>query len=315
MINWGILGLGRMGLEFANAIEETSNAKLNGVSSKSGKIYKNYKNETYEDLIHNKDIDAIYISTLNNTHTNLIEKILKEEKKILCEKPVSTSLDQFLKIKELIYKKKTQFYEAIAYYSHPQTLELLNLINNDEIGEIQKVESNFGFKAKLDPSSRLFNKSLGGGAVFDLGCYPLSFFMLFAKNPEKIIIKSKTLNYAKSNVDDDATALLDYENKIEGKIHVSFKTNLNNICIIYGSKGFIKINEPWLPGKNSSIEVSSNKHFYIKSINSKLSIYANQIEKVSESFINKNNKFNLFDFEKSLISMKLISNWLNDEII
>ena len=183
MINWGILGLGRMGLEFANAIEETSNAKLNGVSSKSGKIYKNYKNETYEDLINNKDIDAIYISTLNNTHTNLIEKILKEEKKILCEKPVSTSLDQFLKIKELIYKKKTQFYEAIAYYSHPQTLELLNLINNDEIGEIQKVESNFGFKAKFDPSSRLFNKSLGGGAVFDLGCYPLSFFMLLTNNP------------------------------------------------------------------------------------------------------------------------------------
>tara|TARA_X000001036_G_scaffold437224_1_gene482094 strand:+ start:151 stop:1089 length:939 start_codon:yes stop_codon:yes gene_type:complete len=312
MINWGILGLGRMGLEFANAIEETSNAKLNGVSSKSGKIYKNYKNETYEDLIHNKDIDAIYISTLNNTHTNLIEKILKEEKKILCEKPVSTSLDQFLKIKELIYKKKTQFYEAIAYYSHPQTLELLNLINNDEIGEIQKVESNFGFKAKFDPSSRLFNKSLGGGAVFDLGCYPLSFFMLLTNNPEKITIKSKTLNYTKSDVDDDATALLNYDDKFENKIHVSFKTNLNNICKIYGSKGFIKINEPWLPSKNSTIEVSSNKHFYIKSINSKLSIYANQIEKVSQSFINKNAKLNLFNIEKSLINMKLINCWLND---
>ena len=217
-----------------------------------------------------------------------------------------------IKIKELFYKKNTQFYEAITYYSHPQTLEILNLINNDEIGEIQKIESNFGFKAKFNPSSRLFDKSLGGGAIFDLGCYPLSFFMLFAKNPEKIIIKSKTLNYAKSNVDDDAAAFLDYDNKIEGKIHVSFKTNLNNICAIYGSKGFIKINEPWLPSKNSTIEVSSNKHFYIKSINSKLSIYANQIEKVSESFINKNNKFNLFDFEKSLINMKLISSWLND---
>ena len=312
MINWGILGLGRMGLEFANAIEETSNAKLNSVSSKSGKIYKNYNNETYEDLIHNKDIDAIYISTLNNTHTNLIEKILKEEKKILCEKPVSTSLDQFLKINELFYKKKTQFYEAIAYYSHPQTLELLNLINNDEIGEIQKVESNFGFKAKFDPSSRLFNKSLGGGAVFDLGCYPLSFFMLLTNNPEKITIKSKNLNYTKSDVDDDATALLNYDDKFESKIHVSFKTNLNNICKIYGSKGFIKINEPWLPSKNSTIEVSSNKHFYIKSINSKLSIYANQIEKVSQSFINKNAKLNLFNIEKSLINMRLINCWLND---
>ena len=312
MINWGILGFGRMGSAFANAVEETSNSKLISIASKSGKTFKNFKNETYDDLIQNKNIDAIYISTLNNTHIELIQKVLKEEKKILCEKPVSISVVDLSKIKKLILEKKIQFYEAIAYYSHPQTLELLNLLNHDEIGEIQSVESNFGFKAKFNPSSRLFNKSLGGGAIYDLGCYPLSFFMLLTKNPEKIVIKSKTLNYSKSKVDDDATAILDYDNKFEGKIHVSFKKDLNNFCKINGTKGFIKINEPWLPGKNSTIEVSSNKHFYIKSINSKLSIYANQIEKVSQSFIDKNAKLNLFNIEKSLINMKLTSNWLND---
>ena len=312
MINWGILGLGRMGTVFANAVDETSNSKLIGIASKSGKVFKNFKNETYENLIGNKDINAIYIATLNNTHVDLIQKILKEKKKILCEKPVSTSLTELLEIKKLVLEKKIHFYEAIAYYSHPQTLELLKLINNDEIGEIQSVESNFGFKAKFDPSSRLFNKSLGGGVIFDLGCYPLSFFMLLAKNPEKITIKSKTLNYSKSEVDNDATAILDYDNKIEGKIHISFKENLNNICKINGSKGFIKINEPWLPSKNSTIEISNKKHFYIKSINSKLSVYANQIEKVSQSIMEKNSKLNLFNIEKSLINMKLTSNWLND---
>ena len=95
---------------------------------------------------------------------------------------------------------------------------------------------------------------------------------------------------------------------------MSFKTNLNNVSIIRGSKGFIKINEPWLPSKNSSIEVSSNNHFYIKSINSKMSIYANQIEKVSQSFNDKKNDFNLFNIEKSFTNMKLINNWLNNEI-
>lgn len=313
MINWGILGLGRMGLAFASAIEETSNSKLISIASKSGKTFKKFKNENYESLIQNRNIDAIYISTLNNTHTDIIQKVSKEGKKILCEKPVSLSLDDLLKIKDTILKKKIQFYEAIAYYSHPQTLELINLINNDEIGEIQSVVSNFGFKAKFNPVSRLYNKSLGGGAIFDLGCYPLSFFMLLAKNPDKIFIKSKTLNYSKSNVDDDATAVLNYDNKIEGKIHVSFKKNLENICVIYGSKGFIKINEPWLPSKSSIIEVSSNKHFYIKSIDSKLSIYANQIEKVSQSFISQKNELSLFNIEKSLINMKLINNWLNSE--
>ena len=315
MINWGILGLGRMGLAFANAIKETSNSKLFGIASKSNKIFKTFQNKTYESLIEDKNIDAIYISTLNNTHIDLIKKILKEEKKILCEKPVSTSLEDLIKIKKLIVDKKIQFYEAIAYYSHPQTLELLNLINNDEIGEIQSVESNFGFKTKFKPTSRLFDKSLGGGSINDLGCYPLSFFMLLTKNPEKITIKSKTLSYAKSGVDDDASAILDYDNKFEGKIHVSFKQNLNNICIIHGSKGYIKINDPWLPSQKTVIEVSNNSHFYIKSVHSKLSVYANQIENVSENFTNQNKELNLFNVEKSFINMKLISNWLSNKIL
>ena len=312
MINWGILGLGRMGMTFANSINETSNSKLIDVASKSKKNLKNFENQSYEKVIQNKEIQAIYISTLNNTHVKLIKEILKEDKKILCEKPVSLSLNDLIEIKKLIEEKKIQFYEAIAYYSHAQTTELIKLIDNDEIGDIQSVESNFGFKAKFNPSSRLFDKTLGGGSVFDLGCYPISFFMLLARDPKKITIKSKELSFAKSGVDDDATAILNYDDKFESKIHVSFKNNLNNICIINGTKGSIKINEPWLPNNKSLIEVTNKKHFYIKSINSGLSIYANQIEKVSENFINQNNSSNLFDIEKSLINMKIINNWLKE---
>ena len=313
MINWGILGLGHMGTAFANAINETSNSKLIGVASESGKTLQSFRNSNYESIIKDKKIDAIYIATLNNTHLDLVKDILKENKKILCEKPVSISLKNLIKISEIIINKKIQFYEAIAYYSHPQTIELMNLINNDEIGEIQNIECNFGFKAKFNPSSRLFNKLLGGGAIFDLGCYPLSFFMLMTKNPEKIRINSKQLSFSKSGVDDDAIAQLNYKDKIDGKIHVSLKTNLDNICVVRGTKGFIKINEPWLPNKDSIIEISSKKHFYIKSIKSKLSVYANQIQNVSECFSNENNKSNLFGIEKSLINMKLINDWLDNE--
>ena len=311
MINWGILGFGRMGLAFANAIEETSNSKLIGIASKSGNTFKDFKNRSYEELINDKKINAIYISTLNNTHVGLIKEILEAGKKILCEKPVSTNLEELTEIRKMILKKKIQFYEAIAYYSHQQTTDIINLINNDEIGEIKSIESNFGFKAKFKPSSRLFDKSLGGGSIFDLGCYPISFIMLFAKDPKKLSITSKNLNYAKSDVDDEAMAYLSYDNKFEAKIQVSIKNNLNNICIIKGSKGSIKVVEPWNPSTNSIIEVTNNKHFYTKSINSQLSVYGNQIEKVSESFIDHSKKFNLFDIEKSLINMRLMSNWLD----
>lgn len=311
MINWGVLGFGKMGTVFVNSLGETSNSKLVSIASKSGKTFKDFKNDTYENVIQNKDVHAIYISTLNNTHIKLIKDILKENKKILCEKPVSLTIDGLKEIKKLIEKKKIQFYEAIAYYSHQQTIEILNLINNDEIGEIQSIESNFGYKAKFKPTSRIFDKSLGGGSIFDLGCYPISFVMLFAKDPEKITFISKKLNYAKSGVDDDATAFLNYNNQFESKIHVSIKNNLNNFCLIRGTKGSLKIIEPWKPSVNSIIEVTSKKHFYIKTINSKFSVYTNQIEKVSESFINNEDNPNLFNIQKSLINMKLLDKWLN----
>lgn len=311
MINWGILGMGRMGMSFANAIKETSNSKLIATASNSGKVFGDFENRSYESLINDKNIDAIYIATLHNSHVDLIKKIIETQKKILCEKPIATSLQSFLEVEKLMLDKKIKFYEGIAYYSHPQTIEVLNLIDNDEIGNIEKIESTFGFKARYRPSSRLYNKELGGGSILDLGCYPISFFMLFAKLQEKIFISNKKLNYAKSGVDDEATATLNYDNKFEGKIHVSIKSNLENSCTIYGSKGFIKVKEPWSPSNNDVIEISSKKHFYIKQIKSNLSVYANQIEKVSESFLNDNVKNNLFDIQKSSINMKLIDNWLS----
>ena len=200
-------------------------------------------------------IDAKYIATINNSHVDLIKKIIERQKKILCEKPIATSLQSFLEVEKLMLDKKIKFYEGIAYYSHPQTIEVLNLIDNDEIGNIEKIESTFGFKARYRPSSRLYNKELGGGSILDLGCYPISFFMLFAKLQEKIFISNKNLNYAKSGVDDEATATLNYDNKFEGKIHVSIKSNLENSCTIYGSKGFIKVKEPWSPSNNDVIEI------------------------------------------------------------
>ena len=245
MIYWGILGFGKMGFTFANAIEETSNSKLISIASKSGNTFKDFNNKSYQEVIDDKKIDAIYISTLNNTHVSLIKEIIKSGKKILCEKPVSTTIEELLEIQKIILETKIQFYEAIAYYSHQQTIDLINLIHNDEIGEIKNIESSFGYKARFKASSRIFDKSLGGGSIFDLGCYPISFVMLFAKDYKKLSIRSKKLNYSKSHVDDDAIAYLDYDNKFEAKIHVSIKDNLNNICTIRGSKGSLKIIEPW----------------------------------------------------------------------
>ena len=249
MVNWGIIGLGRMGSTFYNALKEISNAKLVLTASQSNKNVGQIDTVTYEDLIQNKNIDAIYISTLNNTHTDLIIKSIKNSKNVLCEKPLSMNLNEAIKIKNILNDVNVNFFEAIAYYSHPQTLNLINLINEGTIGEINYIESTFGFKTKVKPHSRLFNKELGGGVILDLGCYPISFLMLFCNDYNLYKFEKIKLEHCETNVENDAEAELILKDKIKAKIKVSFKTHLKNNCIIQGTKGIIQISEPWLPQK------------------------------------------------------------------
>ena len=314
MINWGILGLGRMGSSFAAAINETSNSKLISTASKSGKSIENnkiIKKQNYEELINDKNIDAVYVSTLNHTHAALIKELSKARKNILCEKPITTNSKDAAEIKKIIKDCKISFFEAIAYYSHPQTIELQKIINRNEIGKINKIESSFGFKVKkVDPSSRLFNKDFGGGAILDVGCYPLSFLMLFTNNLNDFEFKSKNLSFSSTKVDDHAEAKIVISNAIEANIEVSLKKNLDNSTTLYGSEGKIKISNPWLPEKKSTIEMIKNKQYYKQFVSSKLSIYANQIQNVSEVFLNKKKiKNNLFDIDKSVVCMSLIEKW------
>ena len=186
MINWGIIGLGKMANQFATAIKEVKNAKLLAIASKNTEKLKVFGNEysikdsyrfnSYDEILSCSDINSIYISTLNNTHSDIIIKTIDAQKNILCEKPVTTNYSDTMKVFNELNKSNVFFLEAIAYRTHPQTDFVIKKITDGEIGEIKTIESTFGFKVnKIDPHSRLFNPQLGGGAILDLGCYPVSF--------------------------------------------------------------------------------------------------------------------------------------------
>ncbi len=321
MINWGVVGLGRMGNEFVNSIKETDNSQLVLVSSldkrkleifsKNNNFNDKYLFNNYDSLINNDKVNSIYIATTNNTHLDLIKKCIKAKKNILCEKPICLNLKETQEAKKLISDNNIKFVEAIAYYSHPLYIELRKLIDKKEIGDILSIDSLLGFKVKkIDPSSRLFNKKLGGGAILDLGCYPISFLMLFEKDTEKFIIEKKKISYSSTNVDDFAEATINIKDEVKANIKISLKENLQNNCIIKGTKGQIFIPSPWLPEKNSYLEVQSDKRNYKKFFDIDKSVYANQIYNVSKYFNNEDGK-NLFTIDFSLKCMNFLDRWID----
>lgn len=323
MIKWGIIGLGNMAHKFASSIKETTNSKLVAIASLNKTRLKNFKenfevnekniHNDYEGLINSKYVDAIYISTLNNTHLEIIKKCAENKKDILCEKPFTLSHDEANIALNYIKKNNVNFYEAIAYRTHNQTRDIKKILDQNEIGNIKSIESSFGFKVKkIKPDSRLFNKNLGGGSILDLGCYPLSFlnFLFDDKNDYKIQNIKKS--FASTGVDDHAEAEIMINKNINCYMSVSIKENLPNKIIIKGSKGEMVINNPWLPGIKTTIDIKNDSSFYKKFINSELSIYANQIQKISDNFENKiNNDRFAVDIIDSLHIMKNLSLWSN----
>ena len=320
MIRWGILGLGNMGNHFSNASKEVNNIKINGIASLSENKLKKFSERlsipkkncfnSYDELINSDLVDAIYISTLNNTHFELISKCAKSKKHILCEKPMSINYNESLEAKKIIKDNEVNFFEAIAYYSHPLRNEIEKIISEREIGDLLSIESSFGFKSKFRPTSRLYDRKLGGGAILDIGCYPMSFLMLFSEDFKNFIFKNKKINFADSNVDNYAEANIEIPEKISANIKVSIKDNYTNNCILRGTKGDIVIPEPWLPGKKTFIEVKNKKKYYKKFISTKKSIYAHQIEKVSNAILNNSiNDENLFNINKSIFCSNLLEKW------
>ena len=309
MINWGIIGLGKMANVFATSIKELNNCKLKFISSLNSSKLKSFGDKhdikninrfnSYEELLKKDEVDAVYISTINNTHAELIVKAAENKKNILCEKPMSISKDELEKITKKLSDSNIIFLEAIAYRTHPLTKNIVDLLLDKGNGKIQTIEANFGFDTKkINPNSRLFNKEFGGGAILDIGCYPISFLNLvnnINKKNNKISISEVSGNICKTGVDDYSYAKLDLANNIKAKIGVGIRKNLNNEVIIKTTLGVIKIPEPWLPPQKTYIEVKIKDQYYKKFINCEFSVYANQIN-FFNSMITKKIKNPAFPF-------------------
>ena len=323
MIKWGVIGLGNMGQKFANSIKETDNAKLIAVSSLNSEKLKIFKNNfqidkklvfnNYNDLVKCDEIDAVYIATLNNTHLDLIKLCAENKKNILCEKPMSLNIEEAKIAANHIKKFNVMFYEAVAYTSHAQTKTFIDLMNENNIGKILSIHATFGFKVKkINPKSRIFNKSLGGGAILDIGCYPFSFLNLICKNNEIIEFKSVKGSFAITGVDDSAEANLIIGNNIRSNIKVSFKKNLDNKMIINGESGSLILSNPWLPEIKSFVQVNHKHSSYKKFITSDKSVFGNQIQNVSAKIQDKkmNDNF-LVNIQDSLKIMNNLTIWSN----
>ena len=339
-INWGILGLGDIAHTFSKGFEDTSNAKLLAVASKDFEKLNKFKDKfnvenkflfnDYEDLIKCNEVDIIYIALPNFLHHHWALKSIRNKKHTLVEKPVTLNLKEIENIKKNLNGEKIFFGEAFMYRYHPQIETILDIIKNNDIGNLLNMKSQFGTnllskkkfwffnkKKKIDPNSRLFSKKLGGGCILDLGCYPSSFSLLISSlvsNKDKLEIKLSNIfrEMGETNVDVDCYAKIIFGDNFFSEIYASFKKDLGRKTEIHGEKGSMVINDSWF-GSKSIIKKDYKGEQVININNKKKNIYSYQIENISKVILSNlyKPKFPGISLNESIMNMKIIEDWQN----
>lgn len=181
-VRWGILGTGKISRAFAAALKDTPGAVLAGVASRTGENAEVFGREfgaaasygSYQQLADAGDIDIIYIGTPHPMHAENALMALRAGKGVLCEKAFTMNRREAEEVVALARAKKLFLMEAMWTRFMPALAEVRRIIASGEIGPVHQVSADFGFTATQGPEHRIFNPALGGGALLDLGIYPLS---------------------------------------------------------------------------------------------------------------------------------------------
>jgi predicted dehydrogenase/aryl-alcohol dehydrogenase-like predicted oxidoreductase len=269
---WGILGPGNIAQNFADGLAQVQSGELAAIASRSEErriafgerngVAVQKRHATYEALLSDSDIDAIYISTPHPWHAEWAIKAMRAGKAVLVEKPAAMNAAEIIAVTEVAEQCRTFFMEAYMYRCHPQIARLLAIITSGEIGTLQHIKATFGFSASFNADSRLYDRNLGGGGILDVGGYTTSFVRLVAGAAAGVPI-AEPINVkgvgvvGKSGVDEVAHAALSFTNGLMAEIACSVSRNMDNKAIITGDKGRVELSNPWIPGRNEGPSDSS----------------------------------------------------------
>ncbi len=304
-VRWGIIGPGSIANNFADGLVSSYSGQLVGIASKNDdrrklfgdkyNIHEDFRFNSYDDIISSEHIDAIYISTPHTLHAEWTIKAAGKGKHVLCEKPAAINLNEGQKVINTVREAGVFYMEAFMYRCHPQIPALLKIIKDNKIGKIRKITSSFGFDMQqIISDHRLFDKNLAGGAILDVGLYPVSLSRMVAGaaigkkfiNPISISAKARI---GETGVDEIASATLTFENDIIAEVSTAIMKNMDNNAVIEGDIGKIIIDNPWMPGKDGG------------PYNTKIRIIKNDKEEIEEF----KGPEHLFFFEAELASQTI----------
>ncbi|RRO22847.1 Gfo/Idh/MocA family protein [Flavobacteriaceae bacterium 14752] len=260
---WGILGLGNIAHKFVQDLQTVENAELYAVGSRSqnkaDKFAKEYNASkaygSYEELIQDPNIDVVYIATPHVFHKVNTISVLNSGKAVLCEKAFAMNQNEVEEMIRTAQDNQVFLMEALWTNFMPTIKTLKDFQEKNTYGNIKHIQAEFCFKAPFDPKKRLFNPKLGGGALLDIGIYPVYLALKLLGKPNHISAESKL---STTGVDLETKMSFEYENGVKADLFCSFDQTKENFAFIEFEKAKVELGPRFHETDKLSIITSNN---------------------------------------------------------
>lgn len=246
-IHWGIIGTGNIAHQFASALQQLEDAALLCVTSRqlsSAQLFADkfaipHTFSHLDEMLALPELDLVYVATPHHQHYAQARACLLAGKSVLCEKPMTLNQTQSRALITLAQQRGLFLMEAMMIPLFPATAQLKQLIQHGDLGEIKSIQASMGFNAPRDFRSRIFDPALAGGALLDIGIYPLTFAHIMAD--EQITSIQSQVEKAVTGVDLQSSVTLGYASGIIANLTSSVGHYLPCSASVFGDKAWAEI--------------------------------------------------------------------------
>lgn len=273
-VNFGILGAGWISNKFADACKRVKTANLIAVAARSSDKAEAFANRhgigkwygSYQELVNDPDIHAVYVGIINSGHIELIEMAAAAGKAILCEKPALMDYEHVKRFKKAMSESNVLFMEGVWSIHLPAMKHAKSWIENNRIGKLCMTDVTFCFEGDPVEKPRLFGKELYGGGLVDVGVYCIALtILMIGRTPLKV--QASEYISEEFEVDEYGTALLTFPENIIGTINYGVNLQRNQKSYLFGTQGHIELTKFWdcqkvelFNKENELIETYINEH-------------------------------------------------------
>ena len=247
----GILSTARIARSFVEAVRQSERVTVTAVASRDAAkaaafaaslgIARHFGG--YAELLADRDIDAVYIPLPNSLHAEWSIAAARAGKHVLCEKPLAASAAEARAMFDAARRHGVQLVEAYPYLAQPQTLKLRELLKDGAIGAARLIQASFGFTLS-DPGNIRLNPQLAGGALMDVGVYPVSLIRIVAgQRPVRVQATAHWIQGSEGaarGVDSALAATLEFPDGLLAQVTCSFGSALHRQALIVGTAGVIQ---------------------------------------------------------------------------